>query len=65
MGNAVLNQPTDPAELARIAEHVAVLRQEHRALDAEITELQAGMASDELKVKRLKRRKLLNLWWAV
>ena len=53
-----MNQPTDPAELARLAERVAALRQEHRALDAEIERMQVDIAADELAVKRLKRRKL-------
>lgn len=53
-----VNQPTDPGELARIAGHLAQLRQEHRALDAEIENLQANLANDELQIKRLKRRKL-------
>ena len=53
-----MNQPTDPAELARMAERVAALRQEHRSLDAEIERMQADIAADELAVKRLKKRKL-------
>lgn len=53
-----MNQPTDPAELARIAERVALLRLEHRKLDAEIAERQQDIASDELALKRMKRRKL-------
>ena len=53
-----MNQPTDPAELARMAERVAALRQEHRELDDTITRMQADIAADELAVKRLKKRKL-------
>ena len=53
-----MNQPTDPAELSRLAERIAGLRQEHRELDAEIERMQADMAADELAVKRLKKRKL-------
>ena len=53
-----MNQPTDPAELAIVAERLAMLRQEHRDLDAEILRLQADIDSDELAVKRLKKRKL-------
>jgi hypothetical protein len=53
-----VNQPTDPAELSRLAERIAGLRQEHRELDAEIERMQADMAADELAVKRLKKRKL-------
>ncbi|HEX2596991.1 MAG TPA: DUF465 domain-containing protein [Luteimonas sp.] len=54
-----MNQPTDPAELSRIAQRVAALRQEHRELDAAIARLQADIEADELAVKRLKKRKLL------
>ena len=53
-----MNQPTDPAELARMAERVAALRLEHRELDDTIARMQAGIAPDELAVKRLKKRKL-------
>jgi len=53
-----VNRPTDPQELARIAERLAGLRQEHRVLDAEIQEMQADISNDELQIKRLKRRKL-------
>ncbi|MEM7210922.1 MAG: YdcH family protein [Pseudomonadota bacterium] len=34
------------------------LRREHRALDAQISELQAGVVSDPLTINRLKKRKL-------
>ena len=53
-----MNQPTDPAELSRIAQRIAALRQEHRDLDAAIARLQADIEADELAVKRLKKRKL-------
>ena len=53
-----MNQPTDPAELARLAERVAALRQEQRELDARIGQMQADIAADELAVKRMKKRKL-------
>ncbi|TAK38798.1 MAG: DUF465 domain-containing protein [Lysobacteraceae bacterium] len=53
-----MNQPTDPAELARMAERVVALRQEHRQLDETIARMQADIAADELAVKRLKKRKL-------
>jgi hypothetical protein len=53
-----VNQPTDPAELARMAERLAALRLEHRELDAEILRLEADLQADELAVKRLKKRKL-------
>ena len=45
----------DPAE---IAQRLARLRLEHRDLDLAISGLQANIASDELAIKRLKRRKL-------
>ena len=41
-----------------MAERLGQLRHEHRALDLEIAGLQADAASDELRIKRLKRRKL-------
>jgi hypothetical protein len=53
-----VNQPTDPTELAIVAERLAILRQEHRDLDAAILRLQEDIDSDELAVKRLKKRKL-------
>jgi hypothetical protein len=53
-----VNQPTDPAELARIAQRVALLKQEHRDLDIAIARLQVDIDADELAVKRLKKRKL-------
>jgi hypothetical protein len=54
-----VNPPTDPAELSRIAQRIAALKQEHRDLDLAIARLQADHVSDELAVKRLKKRKLL------
>jgi hypothetical protein len=54
-----VNPPTDPEELARIAGRLAALRQEHRDLDEAIVRLQGDIQSDELSVKRLKKRKLL------
>ena len=53
-----MNQPTDPAELSRIALRVVELKQEHRDLDVAIANLQADIQADELAVKRLKKRKL-------
>ena len=53
-----MNQPTDPAELSRIAQRVVELKQEHRDLDIAIAKLQADIQADELAVKRLKKRKL-------
>jgi hypothetical protein len=53
-----MHTPSDPAELARMAQRVASLRQEHRDLDTAIAALQTSISADELAVKRLKRRKL-------
>lgn len=53
-----MHQPTDPAELARIAHRLIELRQEHRDLDVAIDRLHENIASDELALKRLKKRKL-------
>jgi hypothetical protein len=53
-----VSQPTDPAELSRIAQRVMALKQEHRDLDVAIATLEADLDADELAVKRLKKRKL-------
>jgi len=53
-----VSQPTDPAELSRIAQRVVALKQEHRDLDVAIATLEADLDADELAVKRLKKRKL-------
>jgi hypothetical protein len=53
-----MHQPTDPAELSRLARRLTELRLEHRDLDTAIARLQADIAADELSVKRLKKRKL-------
>lgn len=54
-----MNQPTDPAELSRMAQRVVELRQQHRDMDEAIARLQADIQADELMPKRLKKRKLL------
>lgn len=54
-----MNQPSDPAELSRMSRRVVELRTEHRDLDAAIERLAADIQSDELALKRLKKRKLL------
>jgi len=46
----------DSAEITR---QLADLRLQHRDLDTAISELQAGIANDELTIKRLKKRKLM------
>ncbi|WP_147652975.1 YdcH family protein [Vulcaniibacterium gelatinicum] len=53
-----MNQPTDPAELSRLARRLVELRLEHRDLDAAIERLQRDRNADELTVKRLKKRRL-------
>ena len=53
-----MNQPLDPAELARMARRLVELRVEHRDLDTVIERLSAYFHADELALKRLKRRKL-------
>jgi hypothetical protein len=47
--------PTDPAEIAR---QLAELRVEHRDLDTAIEQLSTNIRTDELQLKRLKKRKL-------
>lgn len=47
--------PVDPAD---ITHQLVRLRLEHRDLDLAISGLEANIASDELAIKRLKRRKL-------
>ncbi|UNK59058.1 YdcH family protein [Pseudoxanthomonas daejeonensis] len=44
-------------DLATVAERIAELRREHRALDERILQLAAN-PEDDLEAKRLKRRKL-------
>ena len=53
-----MNQPTDPAELSRMARRVVDLRQQHRDMDEAIARLQADIQADELALKRMKKRKL-------
>ena len=53
---AAMNFTVDPADTAR---QLAELRVEHRDLDAAIERLaRDGRATDELTIKRLKKRKL-------
>ena len=53
-----MNQPSDPAELSRVARRLTELRLEHRNLDVAIAQLHENIVADELAVKRLKKRKL-------
>ena len=48
----------NPEDPARIAAQLVELRLEHRDLDDAIARLAASIESDELTVKRLKKRKL-------
>ena len=52
-----VSQFFDP-DLSRIALRLNELRQEHRDLDIAIARLQADTQTDELTLKRLKKRKL-------
>jgi len=47
-----------PPDTAKITAQLVELRLEHRDLDAAIAKLTTDMASDELSIKRLKKRKL-------
>ena len=49
-------QLIDPADAAH---RLTELRVEHRDLDSAISRLQADLQSDELMLKRLKKRKLM------
>lgn len=48
-------EPMDPAEISR---QLAELRIEHRDLDTAIEAISANLKTDELQLKRLKKRKL-------
>lgn len=50
-----MSQPPDPA---KITSQLIELRIEHRDLDEAISRLAASIESDELSIKRLKKRKL-------
>jgi hypothetical protein len=50
-----MSQPPDPA---RIAAQLMELRVEHRDLDVAIARLTADTGTDDLALKRLKKRKL-------
>lgn len=50
-------------EPAEITHRLAELRQEHRDLDTAIDQLQSTIQSDELMLKRMKKRKLLLKDW--
>lgn len=49
----------EPANDAVISQRLLELKTEHRDLDLAIARLQADIQSDELAVKRMKKRKLL------
>ena len=48
----------ESSELAKLARLVMELREEHRDLDEAIVRLQSDLQSDELLLKRMKKRKL-------
>ena len=50
---------TPPSPDADLVATLAGLRAEHRALDAEIEQIDASPIDDELLIRRLKKRKLL------
>ena len=50
---------SDEIERRALEGRLETLREEHRALDTAIGELQMGAAFDQLAVQRLKRRKLV------
>ena len=50
-----MSELTDPSEIAR---KLVELKVEHRDLDEVIAEMSRSAASDELQIKRLKKRKL-------
>jgi hypothetical protein len=49
----------DPVDEAEIRMQIAVLRQEHEDLDAAITALAERHDVDQLRIARLKKRKLM------
>lgn len=53
-----MGQPLDPEQLSRLVSRLVELRQEHRDLDAAIARLQRDLQTDELLLKRMKKRKL-------
>ncbi|MBB1473347.1 MULTISPECIES: YdcH family protein [unclassified Luteimonas] len=50
--------PPDTTELARLTQRLVALRVEHRDLDLAIERLHIDIQTDELVLKRLKKRKL-------
>ena len=50
-----MSELTDPSEIAR---KLVELKVEHRDLDEVIAEMSRSATSDELQIKRLKKRKL-------
>lgn len=49
----------EPVDTAAISRRLIELRQEHRDLDVAIERLAADHASDDLQLRRMKKRKLL------
>jgi hypothetical protein len=48
----------DPIDPAQISRQLAELRLEHRDLDVAIDQISINLRTDELQLKRLKKRKL-------
>lgn len=51
-------QSMRPDTESELRERLAVLRTEHRTLDSAISELETAGAPDQLKITRLKKKKL-------
>ena len=56
-GTGVSSQSVEASDPSTVAERIAELRREHRALDERIQQLAAN-PEDDLESKRLKKRKL-------
>ncbi|MFO1015400.1 MAG: DUF465 domain-containing protein [Caulobacteraceae bacterium] len=56
-----MNDDEQPAsgDVAALRMQLAVLRQEHTDLDQAISAMEAAPASDQLRIARLKKRKLI------
>jgi hypothetical protein len=57
-GSEVDEETLDPSEEARIRTRLAALREEHQDLDDAVSALEALPMSDQLRVARLKKKKL-------
>jgi hypothetical protein len=57
-GSEVDEETLDPSEEARIRTRLAALREEHQDLDDAVSALEALPMSDQLRIARLKKKKL-------